>query len=121
MQKNPSSQSRGGYDGLTVEVTGGKVRGKTLEGGDIDAWLGIPYADKPIGLNLYYSFGEATCAIQTYLKCLGDLRFQRPAPVRPWEGVLNATEQPNACQQVLLFLIEIKHIYKTFVTFLLQS
>ena len=36
-------------DGLTVEVTGGKVRGKTLEGGDIDAWLGIPYAGKPIG------------------------------------------------------------------------
>ena len=57
LQKNPSSQSRGGYDGLTVEVTGGKVRGKTLEGGDIDAWLGIPYAEKPIGLNLYYSFG----------------------------------------------------------------
>ncbi len=56
-KKNPSSQSRGGYDGLTVEVTGGRVRGKTLEGGDIDAWLGIPYAEKPIGLNLYYSFG----------------------------------------------------------------
>ena len=32
-----------------MEVTGGKVRGKTLEGGDIDAWLGIPYAGKPIG------------------------------------------------------------------------
>jgi len=43
----------------------------------LNAWLGIPYAEKPIG----------------------DLRFKRPVPIRSWPGVYNATKLPNTCYQ----------------------
>ena len=44
----------------------------------VNAWLGIPFAEKP----------------------LGNLRFKRPVPIKNWEGVLNATELPNSCYQI---------------------
>ena len=44
----------------------------------LNAWLGIPYAEKPIG----------------------DLRFRRPVPVKNWEDVLDATQLPNSCCQL---------------------
>ena len=44
----------------------------------VNAWLGIPYAEKPVG----------------------NLRFKRPVPVKSWTGILNATEMPNSCYQL---------------------
>ncbi|XP_008480856.1 acetylcholinesterase-like, partial [Diaphorina citri] len=43
-----------GSDPLVVKTTKGRIRGITLTaptGKQVDAWLGIPYAQKPIGLN----------------------------------------------------------------------
>ncbi|KAJ8684458.1 hypothetical protein QAD02_020250 [Eretmocerus hayati] len=60
----------------------GWVRGKTLTattGNKVDAWFGIPYAQKPIG----------------------NMRFRHPLSVEAWEGVINATEPPNSCVQIL--------------------
>jgi len=50
-----------------VNTKSGKVRGKEKDG--ILKWLGIPYAEKP----------------------LGNRRFRRAVPVSPWSGVLDAT------------------------------
>jgi acetylcholinesterase len=44
----------------------------------VNAWLGIPFAEKPIG----------------------NLRFKRPLPVKSWPGILNATKMPNTCYQL---------------------
>nr|ADA63843.1 acetylcholinesterase [Lasioderma serricorne] len=69
-------------DPLVVETKKGKVRGITLTaatGKSVDAWLGIPYAQKPVG----------------------HLRFRHPRPIEKWEGVLNATTQPNSCVQIV--------------------
>ncbi|XP_052132123.1 acetylcholinesterase-like [Frankliniella occidentalis] len=64
----------------------GRVRGVTLRaatGKDVDAWLGIPYAQKPIG----------------------PLRFRHPRPVDSWDvtghEIYNATTQPNSCVQII--------------------
>lgn len=62
-----------------VHTTSGSVAGRRLhlEHGDVDAFLGIPYAMPPIG----------------------QLRFRKPLPVKPWNDVLNATTKPTACWQ----------------------
>ncbi|KAH7952438.1 hypothetical protein HPB52_023459 [Rhipicephalus sanguineus] len=44
----------------------------------LDAFLGIPYAQPPVG----------------------DLRFQKPRPVSRWDGIYNATAKPTPCHQV---------------------
>lgn len=69
-------------DPLIVQTKSGKVRGMTITavtGKPVDAWLGIPYAQKPIG----------------------NLRFRHPRPVEKWSGVLNTTVQPNSCVQII--------------------
>lgn len=72
-------------DDLVVTTLSGKVRGKavnvqnTFTTTRINAWLGIPYAEKPIG----------------------DLRFKHPVPVKPWSNELNAINLPNSCYQQL--------------------
>ncbi|EZA54599.1 Acetylcholinesterase [Ooceraea biroi] len=69
-------------DPLIVHTKKGMIRGKTLTattGKEVDAWLGIPYAQKP----------------------LGSLRFRHPRPVERWSGVWNATTLPNSCVQIL--------------------
>lgn len=46
-------------DPLVVQTRKGKVKGKTMTattGKEVDAWFGIPYAQKPLGrFNLYWS------------------------------------------------------------------
>ncbi|XP_076669783.1 acetylcholinesterase isoform X1 [Andrena cerasifolii] len=69
-------------DPLVVHTRKGKVRGKTMTattGKEVDAWFGIPYAQKP----------------------LGPLRFRHPRPAERWSGILNATALPNSCVQIL--------------------
>ncbi|XP_050542863.1 acetylcholinesterase-like [Daktulosphaira vitifoliae] len=73
-------------DPLIVQTTKGKIRGITQAastGKLVDAWLGIPYAQKP----------------------LGELRFRHPRPIDRWdktqpETVLNCTTPPNTCVQI---------------------
>jgi hypothetical protein len=59
-----------GFDEISISKKRRKYR--------VNAWLGIPYAEKPIN----------------------ELRFKRPVPVKNWDGVLNATTQPNTCYQL---------------------
>ncbi|XP_017763403.1 PREDICTED: acetylcholinesterase-like [Eufriesea mexicana] len=69
-------------DPLIVQTRKGKVKGKTMTattGKEVDAWFGIPYAQKP----------------------LGRLRFRHPRPAQRWFGILNATTLPNSCVQIL--------------------
>lgn len=69
-------------DPLIVKIEKGKVRGKTTTsatGKKVDVWLGIPYAQPPVGA----------------------LRFRHPRPIEKWSGVLNTTERPNSCVQII--------------------
>ncbi|XP_011699347.1 PREDICTED: acetylcholinesterase-like [Wasmannia auropunctata] len=69
-------------DPLVVRTRKGMAHGKTLataSGKSVDAWFGIPYAQKPVG----------------------PLRFRHPRPAERWAGVLNATTLPNSCMQIL--------------------
>ena len=81
-------------DELLVNTQNGFVRGKNVyaeylnplknhktnikKKQKLNAWLGIPFAEKPIG----------------------DLRFKRPVPIKNWNGILNATQLPNTCYQL---------------------
>ncbi|KAK8788786.1 hypothetical protein V5799_021438 [Amblyomma americanum] len=49
-------------------------------GRPIDTFFGIPFAQPPVG----------------------ELRFKKPVPVKPWSGVRNATELPPPCLQTEL-------------------
>lgn len=76
---NPDAEET---DPLIVTTNKGRVRGTTLlspTGKKLDAWLGIPYAQPPVGA----------------------LRFRLPRPVEPWTQVINATKPPNSCVQIL--------------------
>lgn len=67
-------------NGLLVQTSNGFVQGTTVysDKKPINAWLGIPYAEKPID----------------------SLRFKRPQPVKNWSGIFNATKLPNSCLQI---------------------
>lgn len=67
-------------DDLLINTRQGKVQGKTLQvpGGEIRAFLGIPYGKPPVG----------------------QLRFRAPEPAEKWERVKDATTYPNSCQQM---------------------
>ena len=64
-----------------VETNAGRVQGysEEIDGSTLDIYLGIPYARPPVG----------------------ELRFKRPLPVEPWEGVHDATTLPNSCWQMV--------------------
>lgn len=62
--------------GQTVSVTGGQVRGATLEKGGA-VFKGIPYAQPPVD----------------------DLRWREPMPVKSWKGVRDATAFGAICAQ----------------------
>ena len=70
-------------DGPVVETEYGKVQGfrysvQELEGVSGSAYLGIPFAEPPVGSR----------------------RFRRPEPLRrPWTGIRNANRLPSSCYQ----------------------
>lgn len=86
----------GDFGELFVNTESGKIRGRSILLNEhfkeinasgipnarklyrLNAWLGIPYAEKP----------------------LGNLRFKRPVAIKPWTNVLNATHLPNSCYQL---------------------
>ena len=88
-----SHQDQRFTDETLIETSNGKLRGTSyyLDNNlnlvndsspsltrKINAWLGIPYAEKP----------------------LGELRFKRPLSVKNWKPqVLDATRLPNSCFQ----------------------
>ncbi|KAK3925052.1 Acetylcholinesterase [Frankliniella fusca] len=85
-QTQPPPPPNYDHDPLVVMTKKGRVRGVTLRaatGKEVDAWLGIPYAQKPIG----------------------PLRFRHPRPVDSWDvtghEIYNATKQPNSCVQII--------------------
>lgn len=62
-----------------VNTASGPVSGVRYSAGtgDVDAYLGIPFAKPPIG----------------------DLRFKKPLPVTPWNDIFRAVRMPQACVQ----------------------
>ncbi|KAE8295463.1 Cholinesterase [Larimichthys crocea] len=68
-------------DDLVITTKHGKVQGKMFSvfGGDVRAFLGIPYGKPPVG----------------------KLRFRAPQPADGWPGVRDATKFPHSCHQVL--------------------
>ncbi|XP_015196304.1 acetylcholinesterase [Lepisosteus oculatus] len=65
---------------LTVSTRLGRVRGVRLtvpDRGHINAFLGIPFAEPPVG----------------------KMRFRRAEAKKPWQGVLEATSYPKTCYQ----------------------
>ena len=60
---------------LTVTTNDGKIRGRTT--GSVDHWLGIPYAQPPVGA----------------------LRWEPPQPAAAWTGVRAAINYGNECTQ----------------------
>jgi para-nitrobenzyl esterase len=70
-----------GVAAAQVKTTGGLVRGTTVSGTGIRVFKGVPFAAPP----------------------LGDLRWQAPRPVVPWEGVRTATEFGPRCTQGRMF------------------
>lgn len=58
-------------------VAGGTVSG--IEKADVDAFLGVPFAAPPVG----------------------QLRWQAPVPVAPWQGVHAATSYSSNCMQTV--------------------
>jgi len=73
----PEWSHRGGRDGLAIRTTSGTVQGfVNSTAPDVRQWLGIPYAESPVG----------------------DLRFAPPVAKRP-SGPINATAFAPSCMQ----------------------
>ncbi|XP_015279094.1 PREDICTED: cholinesterase-like, partial [Gekko japonicus] len=76
-----ASNSASEGDDTIVVTSSGPIKGRRLQvgSGSVTAYLGIPYAEPPVG----------------------KLRFQKPLPHQPWSQVLEATSFGNSCSQFL--------------------
>lgn len=73
-----------GNDRPTVHVEDGTLAGQRIvyRGKELDVFYSIPYAEPPVG----------------------ELRYERARPPKPWDGTLDAIRLPSACPQIeLLF------------------
>ena len=79
LERRTSDTIRKIDDDVLVQTKNGLVRGFSREAMDkkVDVFLGIPFAKAPIG----------------------QLRFKKPVPIDPWQGIYEATTLPNSCQQ----------------------
>jgi para-nitrobenzyl esterase len=68
-------------DSLTVKTEQGKAKGKTINDGKVNAFLGLPYAAPPVG----------------------DLRWKAPEPPAKWKGERDATKFGAHCAQNHVF------------------
>ncbi len=68
-------------DSLTVKTEQGKIQGKTINGGKVRAFLGLPYAAPPVG----------------------DLRWKAPQAAAKWTGTRDATRYGAHCAQGHVF------------------
>ena len=75
--KQTSGDASGTSQGPVVAVTGGQVRGRLLPSDHVAVYKGIPFAAPPVG----------------------DLRWREPQPVKPWQGVREASTFSAACVQ----------------------
>jgi para-nitrobenzyl esterase len=74
--------SSAGYaDSLSVKTEQGKVTGKAINNGKVNAFLGLPYAAPPVG----------------------DLRWKAPQPTAKWKGERDATKFGAHCAQGRVF------------------
>ncbi|XP_054162705.1 acetylcholinesterase-like [Oppia nitens] len=77
--------SSNNVNAVDINTTSGVVRGQTIHiqtkllDAKIDQWLGIPYAEPPVG----------------------DLRFTYPVPYKPSKDVIDATKAKDSCMQTL--------------------
>ncbi|XP_062979549.1 cholinesterase-like isoform X2 [Elgaria multicarinata webbii] len=74
------ASSSASEDDTVVVTSSGPVKGKQVPAGSgsVTAYLGIPYAEPPVG----------------------KLRFQKSRPHQPWSHVLEATTYGNSCLQI---------------------
>src|ERR1700728_1061393 len=68
-------------DSLTVKTERGKVTGKTINDGKVNAFLGLPYAAPPVG----------------------DLRWKAPQPPAKWKSVRDASKFGAHCAQARVY------------------
>ena len=61
----------------TAAVEGGEIQGSLEADGEVAVFKGLPYAAPPVG----------------------DLRWKPPQPVKPWEGIRDATRFESICLQ----------------------
>jgi para-nitrobenzyl esterase len=71
----------GTHDALTIKTKLGKVHGKAINQGKVNAWLGLPYAAPPVG----------------------DLRWKAPQPAAKFSGERDATKYAAHCAQNHVF------------------
>lgn len=67
-----------------VETSYGPVQGLRVhtQNKTLHAFLGIPFAEPPVG----------------------NLRFRKPVPIKPWKGVYHATQKPFPCLQTDFYI-----------------
>ncbi|CAN7939174.1 unnamed protein product [Ixodes hexagonus] len=67
-----------------VETSNGPVQGMRVHADNraLHAFLGIPFAEPPVG----------------------ELRFRKPVPVKPWKSVYHATKKPFPCLQTDFYI-----------------
>jgi len=68
-------------DSLKVKTQEGKIQGKTINNGEVKAFLGLPYAAPPTG----------------------ELRWKAPEPPAKWKGTRDATKFGAHCAQGRVF------------------
>lgn len=95
-------------DGPIVETKSGSILGTVLtsrKGVDFYAFRKIPYAEPPIG-ELRFKVSLRTKRVVISLKLLSDsasnifLKYLKPpVPIKPWDGIYNATLDGPVCSQ----------------------